>query len=160
MPTTFSSPNNPAPDFSQVSPRIDPEKKAAWTAALRSGKYPQTTGNLCVRRNEVSIEDGERIVLRPAGFCCLGVEAELSVEEGLTQRVPEGSSSVAYLSTSAIDPERTYHERAVLPVQVAAWLGWSPDHVNPTVVDRLSLAQLNDKGFTFPQIADVIDYFL
>lgn len=36
---------------------MEPELKAKWVAALRSGKYQQTTGQL---RNE-------------KGFCCLGV---------------------------------------------------------------------------------------
>ena len=40
-----------------VSQRMDPEKKAAWVAALRSGKYKQCRGHLFY---------GNR-------FCCLGV---------------------------------------------------------------------------------------
>jgi hypothetical protein len=40
---------------------IDKETKDAWVAALRSGKYKQTTGAL---RNDT-------------GYCCLGVLAEV-----------------------------------------------------------------------------------
>jgi len=48
--------------------KMEPKLKAAWVAALRSGKYPQTTGKLQNRdRNSL-----------PDGFCCLGVFCEIN----------------------------------------------------------------------------------
>jgi len=44
-----------------------PEIKAAWIAALRSGKYKKTVGDL---RN-------------PNGFCCLGVLCDLHAKANL-----------------------------------------------------------------------------
>jgi hypothetical protein len=45
----------------KAMPKLNPEFKAKWLEALRSGKYKQTTG-----------------VLRSAeGFCCLGVACDL-----------------------------------------------------------------------------------
>lgn len=41
--------------------KLRPEAKAAWLAALRSGKYQQTTRDLCNSR----------------GYCCLGVGAKV-----------------------------------------------------------------------------------
>lgn len=46
---------------------MDPELKAKWVAALRSGKYEQTTGALC----RIGADDGK---LR---YCCLGVLMEV-----------------------------------------------------------------------------------
>lgn len=44
-----------------VKPTMDPAVKAAWVAALRSGKYKQTSGRL----------------RHAGGFCCLGVLCEV-----------------------------------------------------------------------------------
>lgn len=47
--------------------KIDPEFKARWVSALRSGEYTQTTG--CLRK----IDQNEATL----GFCCLGVGLDL-----------------------------------------------------------------------------------
>ena len=49
--------------------KMDPELKARWVAALRSGRYKQGIGALCYVGNS-----GER------RFCCLGVLADIAVE--------------------------------------------------------------------------------
>lgn len=48
--------------------RLDPEIKAKWITALRSGKYKQTT-------NTLKAKDG-------SGFCCLGVLCDLAAADG------------------------------------------------------------------------------
>jgi hypothetical protein len=47
---------------------MNPDIKAKWVAALRSGEYKQGTGSLRNSQNE---------------YCCLGVLCEVAVEEGL-----------------------------------------------------------------------------
>lgn len=49
---------------------MNAKTKARWVKALRSGKYPQTTGALKVTAENASPE-------RPAGYCCLGVLREV-----------------------------------------------------------------------------------
>lgn len=44
---------------------LTPTMKKRWVKALRSGKYPQTTGQLC----RTSTGSGGQ----PVGYCCLGV---------------------------------------------------------------------------------------
>lgn len=48
-----------------MSEKMDPELKAKWVAALRSGEYKQGTGRL-----RKPTADGQR-------FCCLGVLCEV-----------------------------------------------------------------------------------
>ena len=50
-----------------MSEKFDPELKAAWVAALRSGKYEQAKGQLC----KVNQQRGTR------SHCCLGVLHEV-----------------------------------------------------------------------------------
>ncbi len=119
---------------------MDPEIRAQWVAALRSGNYRQGKGTL--RRDS----DGT--------FCCLGVLCELAVAAGVTDRQPSGYGRGGWWSASA------------LPISVQEWAGLAnPD---PRVFDPLSgrvrsLASLNDRdteGRTFDQIAVLIEEYL
>lgn len=58
---TSASTGSSEQSVSNDAQRMDPEKKAAWVAALRSGKYPQTKAALRTA----------------AGFCCLGVLCDI-----------------------------------------------------------------------------------
>jgi hypothetical protein len=54
-------------------PKLDPEFKAKWAEALRSGKYKQGQGELLTELNE---------------YCCLGVAAMvLGVDKGLLRNL-------------------------------------------------------------------------
>jgi hypothetical protein len=117
---------------------MNPEIRARWVAALRSGDYAQTTGKL--RNNE--------------GFCCLGVLCDLAEREGLI--------------TSAIDDCdegcRDYgDERFDLPGVVIRWasLRSSPAifaDIDDTGPRDVPLAILNDDyGWDFARIADAIE---
>lgn len=127
--------------------------KAQWTAALRSGDYPQAKNNL--RTEE--------------GYCCLGVLCDLAVEAGVTEITTEpGDSSAVYWYDG---------EFLSLPGSVQKWAGldYLDNPHNPdidreadgfpeaAVVDgevsghAASLAELNDNGTTFAVIADIID---
>lgn len=120
------------------------EHREQWVAALRSGQYQQTKQKL---------NDG-------VGYCCLGVACELS---GITRKKHEEYDETTWFYDD---------EYLVLPTSVQNWLG--VDDTNPVLDmppsvylhpqdDEAShardVASLNDEGFTFDQIADLIEYF-
>lgn len=112
---------------------MNQQVKEKWLSALRSGDYKQTQGFL--RKED--------------GFCCLGVLCDLygkehNVEWDLVE-----------------DGDRDYYEfqdkTATLPLPVVEWAGvGSP---NPSICGR-SLADRNDGGSTFNEIADLIEEHL
>lgn len=116
---------------------MNQEIKALWTAALRSGEYEQGRSYLCTVD-----DDGER------RFCCLGVLCDLAVLVGAAEE-EEVMGVVQYDENSE-----------VLPPGVMRWAGLSADDPcvfsNPEEMSE-SLATLNDGGYSFTQIADLID---
>lgn len=122
--------------------------KTNWVAALRSGKYKQIKESLC---------DG-------TGSCCLGVLTAQFCEArpGEIEFRPEDATF--YWRDEF---RRARYEQAELPTPVMVWAGFktSTGEIRPRAMPisgcellGSSLAELNDSGFTFPQIADVIDY--
>ena len=112
---------------------MNPEVKALWTEALRSGNYKQGRGQLHYRG-----EAGEL-------FCCLGVLCDLAVKAGVVLPVDFAPTKVRY-------------EGLDLPPTIRDWAGLnraSPHVVVPGHGDD-SLANLNDDRWTFDQIADLI----
>ena len=108
----------------------DAERKLV--EALRSGRYGQATGQL--RRGDA--------------FCCLGVACDLF--DPAAWQDEDGT----WLHLDSADAD--------LPEPVRLWLGWL-DSEGETVASTLSLdhsaalTELNDAGFTFSQIADLIE---
>lgn len=102
------------------------ENRDKWTAALRSGKYTQTTGKLANK----------------TGYCCLGVACEIYIANGgsLLRSVDEASSDKRVL----YDYYSMY-----LPPDVSEWLGI--DRLTQT-----ALSEKNDSGACFDEIADII----
>ncbi|WP_353707263.1 hypothetical protein ABRQ22_14750 [Cellulosimicrobium sp. ES-005] len=146
-----------APEARTV-PKLKPEVKAAWLEALRSGEYTQTRGVL-----ERTVGEGPSL---PVGFCCLGVLCKVAVDAGAAVR--EASSIRARYG---VDGERFSLYGPVF--EIAEWAFESPDGAVwevPTpdaISERLggsptvSLAGLNDDfGYTFAQIADLIEQHL
>jgi hypothetical protein len=114
---------------------MNPEIRAQWCAALRSGEYPQGRGGL----HTVDEDDRE-------GYCCLGVLCDLAVAAGVISPPHRGP-----LWTFDGSPD-------YLPKRVEEWAGLQS--CNPAVshdghLDRL--ANLNDDGVSFAEIADLID---
>ena len=108
------------------------EVRAAWTKALRSGKYRQGTGCLKVSKPEGLSE-----------YCCLGVLCDLAVPAGITTANAEIDN----------DERGTYilfgDMSAFLPVSVREWVGNLPED---------TLITMNDKqNATFEEIATFID---
>jgi hypothetical protein len=103
-----------------------------WTAALRSGYFPQT-----------------RLQLRSEqGYCCLGVLTELAEKDGIVVEFYDADAN-EYVYVSTDDGERARYT----PPQ--AVLDWADIHVLPDV-DVLTTLN-DDKGKTFSEIADYID---
>lgn len=111
---------------------MDPAIKAKWVAALRSGEYKQELGQL----------------RSPAGFCCLGVLCNLHAQAHPKIAAQQTRKS-AYMGDSYS-----------LPPPVAKWarlsspLGHEKILIGNSVV---SLAEHNDEGRSFKQIADAIE---
>lgn len=128
------------------APTLDPEFKYMWTMMLRSGRYKQGRGYLH------NITEGT--------YCCLGVACELdgTAERSGTEigffnsfEVETYDGSGRVLPSFMIYKYGFVGEPGVLPVDILYRDG---------TYNCPSLTQLNDNGFTFDQIADMIDFFL
>lgn len=134
---------------------MDPQIKARWLEALRSGKYEQGRSAL-----NTGGANGQ--------FCCLGVLCELAVEDGVVTR----NQPWADVETLGNDPQFHYdHEGGALPRAVREWAGLAysnpatrvtrgevfTDLEVPDLQDRMSLAEINDAGMDFTYIAAVIE---
>ena len=116
---------------------MNPEVKALWLTALRSGKYRQTNGVL---------NDGV------GGFCCLGVLCSIAVESGVEIEVDEDDK---------VGNVQYDHCGEYLPRSVQQWAGLV-DRDNPQYGDSedQNLAYQNDEGASFASIASLIEEFL
>ena len=105
-----------------------------WVKALRSGDYQQTTSKL--KTSE--------------GYCCLGVLAEicpLEIRGEWTDYHHGYSTLVKYDDGDGI-------ESNVLPERIWKWAGMRGENPHS---GKWSLAEWNDKGSTFAEIADIIE---
>jgi hypothetical protein len=119
---------------------MNPEIKAQWVAALRSGDYQQGKGAL----HQYSTGN-------PDLFCCLGVLCHLAAEAGVVQSHLTGRGEVQY-----------DHAALILPPSVSEWAGLG-GNLSPQVPlngDMISLANLNDAGVSFETIANRIEEHL
>lgn len=106
-----------------------------WVAALRSGEYAQAREVLLARG-----EDDEAKL----SYCCLGVACAVAISEGVEESFPH----------------ETYDWDEELPESIRRWLGLKDrsGQLAERVDDRAHLIGLNDDaGYTFAQIADVIE---
>lgn len=116
---------------------MNPRVKELWLDKLENGDIPQTTGKLG------DLEGGR---------CCLGVLCDIAVQEGVIQP-----------PTVYDDRLRYGDELAVLPSEVMEWAGIehsnggfaSDPEGNPEYMDD-ALSFQNDRGKTFPEIAQII----
>ena len=112
--------------------RVLNEHEREWVEALRSRRF----------------EQGKNFLNLGGKFCCLGVACVLAGVEG----VEVEGGKVAYSGFIAS-----------LPLSVCEWLGIPLDNVNVNGMmegvegGMINLAELNDAGFTFGEIADVIE---
>jgi hypothetical protein len=121
---------------SQGVKRMRADVKAQWVAALRSGEYQQGRGLL-------HYHDGNA-----DRMCCLGVLSHLAYEAEVCDREADEDGEFTYSGSNNY-----------LPYPVVDWAGL--DTHNPGVLEEpKNLANLNDAGFTFDQIADLIEWGL
>lgn len=109
---------------------MNPDVKAKWLDALRSGRYEQGTGWLHYEEDHTH------------KFCCLGVLCELAVAEGI---IPPGGPDSTVWDYDGRD--------CYLPPVVAEWA----DIDSTGRIKGYSLADMNDEGSSFAEIADVIE---
>lgn len=117
--------------------KMDPNVKARWVEALRSGKYRQT-------REALKDRDGH---------CCLGVLCDLYAQEDGRKKWDKRHLCDAADGSAAILDGDTAMPRAV----VYMWAG-----LDPVAKVRINgvcqeLAVHNDGGVSFAQIADAIE---
>jgi len=118
------------------------EKVTTLIVALRSGGYEQGISYLRTPNNK---------------FCCLGVACDL-VDSGEWRKSVSGD--YYFLDKSALLPESitqmygfsSYYGVAAEDIMDMRKLATSPVYWN--------LTTLNDEGFTFSMIADIIEYWL
>ena len=105
------------------------EIKQRWVTALRSGKYKQTSGFL-------------RTV---DGYCCLGVLCDLHNHNGMNWKGGPDEDRMTW---------SYYTEEGTLPKEVMDWAQLT-NH-NPEIKGD-ALAEINDSGRSFAEIADLIE---
>lgn len=118
---------------------MKPDIAARWTAALRSGEYPQGTGALN--------EDGK--------FCCLGVLSELAVADGVVERQAVSLMGPAMHSYAVAGSEEV--NTGFPPMEVREWAGMFSRTGDFRGDSRAPLTSINDSGTPFAEIADIID---
>jgi hypothetical protein len=121
---------------------LNQDIKRRWIAALRSGRYKQ--GRRKLNCNEEQ-------------FCCLGVLAEIAVEDGyLVKTPPVSGGAVEYaLASDASEPMV-----CLINDELASWAGLA--ETNPCVahpkLGRRTLTSWNDSELlNFNEIADLIE---
>lgn len=139
--------------------------KDKWVAALRSGKYTQTTGKLCREQAYPGNKEREAI---PAGFCCLGVLTDIvcaDPETGFDWR-PESPEDIVGMPDNDY-ALLTFRGSGTLNKELASYVGLGlTDPVVPeshsgdslSVEPELKLSYANDNlNLDFNQIADLIE---
>lgn len=127
--------------------KLHPEFKKGWLADLRSGEYAQTTGYLCLTAQDME---------RPAGYCCLGVACERLANAGLIDR--KVNDVLGITSFDGVENIPTFNTH---PMMFAHPEGMTLNTFNDQVSAIFSaLADSNDSGSTFEQIAEWIEEHL
>ena len=133
---------------------MKPEIKKLWIDALLSGEYEQGRGVLC--RNNL---DGT------TEWCCLGVLTDLAIKAGIVMEIKMADSDDPSNPNAVFFDDS--HEK--LPVKVQEWSGietdlgeYSYEDINidddDIVIDQ-TLAEDNDNGTTFKQLASIIESY-
>lgn len=116
---------------------MNEEIKKRWVAALRSGEYKQGRDKLCD--------------LDTNSYCCLGVLSEIYAQEHPDEKCrQEIGGEVFYFKCDQ-----------VLPIKIVKWAeldGKNPLIESDTICD--SVAEMNDRGKPFSEIADLIEEYL
>ena len=126
-----------------MSTSMNPEAKALWLTALRSGDYRQERGQLTTLR---TTDDGKV----EAAHCCLGVLCEVARLAGVELTVTE-----PFHAERVYDGEDNYP-----PSSVLSWAGLTTNNpiVRLTSGSGITLSMANDEvGLSFTEIADLVE---
>lgn len=118
-------------DLARGKDSLLPDKKEEWLEALRSGDYPQTQDHL---------HDGE-------GYCCLGVLCDLH-RNGFRWKKQVGGH---YLFGD------DYHHSTGLVIEPLSRQITKEGRGSEFDAAQDALVTLNDQGFTFEEIADIVE---
>jgi hypothetical protein len=127
----------------ELGDNMNDDIKAEWVKRLRDGR-PQIKGALDTKE----------------GQCCLGVLSEIAAEAGIVEKVTLDGDELAYDGNSKS-----------LTVGVQKWAGLKGDDganalgtIKPRMVQKETgktyvtcLAEANDAGLTFNEIADIVE---
>lgn len=142
--------------------KLIPEVKTLWLDALRSGDYLQGDGYLAYIDPDENLDDDGQPVVR---YCCLGVLCDLAVKAGV------GVTVTGLVSEDRI---RAYDgDKGGLPASVWEWATGQdvtggllrfgdfdvevPHQDEPGAMYISTLAERNDDGASFDEIADLIE---
>lgn len=137
-------------DEDTMPKRIDPDTKAKWVEALRSGKYTQGEGKLKVMNEDNS----------DSYYCCLGVLCEikgLDAEPNLLREKENGTEfwDYAFLFPQSSGSETWTTRQSSMPIDE-----WLQKECGMEVVVAEALAAMNDNAASFDGIADWIERYL
>lgn len=128
---------------------MDQEVKRRWVEALRSGEYRQGAGRL-----------GSRVGEEKPKYCCLGVLCEVAKDRLGDIPMYWADRDFSVGSVLHVDYEGSYPSlRVAKALGLSGAWGEFPEGT-PYGLDESDdhLARLNDDGFTFSQIADLIEW--
>ena len=123
-----------------MAEKMNPEVKALWVADLRSGKHNQA-------KRVLNCEDG---------FCCLGRLTDLFIASPANLL----NNQWGVLLEGDTDNRKNFGSSStVLSENVMRWAGLKHTTGNSVEIDgeKRSLTELNDAGYCFLQIADIIE---
>ena len=123
--------------------KMNPEVKQKWIGALRSGKY----------------EQGSEKLRSVSGYCCLGVLCDLYAQEHNTEWEFRGNEE------TNLQPQDYWNfdeESEFLPESVMNWAKLFRNPILRIEDDDMfevneEVSTLNDEGYSFSTIADLIE---
>jgi hypothetical protein len=121
--------------------KLKPEIKTLWLEALRSGQYEQGVAALRSAENK---------------FCCLGVLCDIAAKHNMGEWVEDTPWRFEISGTA---------DTVLIPPPIVDWAFEVQPHTRVDywdlgegmVADGKSLANLNDHGTTFEEIANIIE---
>lgn len=116
---------------------MNPDIKAKWVAALRSGEYKQGYGALHCGSDDPKVD---------GGFCCLGVLCEVAVKEGVID--------AGFQAYSWSNFQYGSREGGILPESVCRWADVT---AVPDIHDGPATHWNDTVRFNFEQIAEMIE---
>lgn len=127
---------------------LGPNQKL-WLADLRSGRFKQGSGKLCVVE-----DDGSK------AYCCLGLGCERALGPGQPHPHKDLDRIKVWYGSSQNYPktEGMYCGSALPPDEFwRDWLGLHNQNGNPEQINLDALTTMNDRGVPFPEIADIVE---